>query len=76
MQFLVSTDHVKQKNREAAFFALLLIFAISGCIAAIMNVTAMSEMVFPALGISLLTPQLIGTYKRIKLVVSHAGVDG
>jgi hypothetical protein len=67
MQFLVSSDHVKQKNREAAFFALLLIFAISGCIAAIVNVTAMSEMVFPALGIFLLTPQLIGTYKRIKL---------
>ncbi len=66
MHFHVTANHVKQQNRKSIYVALLLAALVAGCIAVLVNAKAISDMVFPVIGIFLFAPPIFRTYKHIK----------
>ncbi len=66
MQFQITANHVKKQNRKSIHVALLLAALVAGCIAALVNAKAISNMVFPVVGILLFAPPIFRIYKHIK----------
>ena len=70
MQFQITPEYVKKQNRKSTFFALFVAVLAIACVGMLLDAKSLSDMVFPAIGLLLFTPPMLGTYRIIK-----AGAD-
>ncbi|APW45366.1 hypothetical protein [Rhodoferax antarcticus] len=66
MEFHVSNEHVRRERRKAVYLILFLAVISSALIAKVLSTEKISDLVYPIIGLLVLSLQFFGSYKRIR----------